>query len=70
MEEYSFENGKQEVSLVDYLGLDDEEQIEDSSGITQVCMDREVGQDPNSNHAEEHDRMDQDNADGNTSGWV
>lgn len=43
MEEYSFENEKSEVSFVDYLGLDEDEQIEDTSGITQVCMDRDLG---------------------------
>ncbi|XP_076444987.1 uncharacterized protein LOC143282953 [Babylonia areolata] len=47
MEYYSFENEKPEVSLVDYLDLDEDEQIEDSSSITQVCMEREEGDDPN-----------------------
>ncbi|KAL8559509.1 hypothetical protein ACOMHN_037173 [Nucella lapillus] len=47
MEYYSFENEKTEVSLVDYLEFDEDEQIEDSSSITQVCMDREEGDDPN-----------------------
>ena len=46
MEDYSFENEKTDVCLVDYLGLDEEEQVEDSSGITQVCMERDVGDDP------------------------
>lgn len=42
MEGYSFEHGKSGVSLVDYLEFDEDEQIEDSSGITQVYMDRDI----------------------------
>ena len=49
MEDYNFENGKADVCLVDYLGLDEDEQIEDSSGITQICMARDVGDDPSAN---------------------
>lgn len=65
MEDYNFENGKSEVSLVDYLGLEEDEQIEDSSGITQICMARE-GNDPNTN---EDRRLSDENQGGDDAGY-
>lgn len=59
MDSYNFENGKTGVSLVDYLGLEEDEQIEDTSGITQVCMDRDIGDDTNDDdHGNEDDSND------------